>query len=151
VEVKYSSYERVRAALEHKESDRIPFDIGGAMVTGINIRALRNLKNYLGMSGEIKLWDKVTQLAETGNDVIEKLGIDVKNVGPEQPSNPFLTKDLGLEDEHYRIIDEFGIGWQMPKNEGYYYDLYLNPLIPNDLQGLKRKWETLFIKRKRHM
>jgi uroporphyrinogen decarboxylase len=50
--VKYASYERVKAALEYKEPDRIPFDIGGAMVTGINIRALRNFKHYLGMPVE---------------------------------------------------------------------------------------------------
>jgi len=165
--VKYSSYERVKAALEHKEPDRIPFDIGGAMVTGINIRALRNLKNYLGMPGEIKLWDKVTQLAETGSDVIEKLGIDVKNVGPDQPSKPGLAKDLGLEDEHYSIIDEFGIGWQMPVNGGHYYDLYLHPLAdaesikdienyrwpdpvdPERFSGLKEKVENVVYKEKK--
>lgn len=165
--MKYSSYERVKAALEHKESDCIPFDIGGTMVTGINIRALRNLKNYLGMPGEIKLWDKVTQLAETGSDVIEKLGIDVKNVGPDQPSNPGLAKDLGLEDEHYSIIDEFGIGWQMPVNGGHYYDLYLHPLAdaesikdienyrwpdpvdPERFSGLKEKLENVVYKEKK--
>ena len=165
--MKYSSYERVKAALEHKEPDRIPFDIGGAMVTGINIRALRNLKNYLGMPGEIKLWDKVTQLAETGSDVIEKLGIDVKNVGPDQPSKPGLAKDLGLEDEHYSIIDEFGIGWQMPVNGGHYYDLYLHPLAdaesikdienyrwpdpvdPERFSGLKEKVENVVYKEKK--
>ena len=165
--MKYSSYERVKAALEHKEPDRIPFDIGGTMVTGINIRALRNLKNYLGMPGEIKLWDKVTQLAETGSDVIEKLGIDVKNVGPDQPSKPGLAKDLGLEDEHYSIIDEFGIGWQMPVNGGHYYDLYLHPLAdaesikdienyrwpdpldPERFSGLKEKVENVVYKEKK--
>lgn len=165
--MKYSSYERVKAALEHKESYCIPFDIGGTMVTGINIRALRNLKNYLGMPGEIKLWDKVTQLAETGSDVIEKLGIDVKNVGPDQPSKPGLAKDLGLEDEHYSIIDEFGIGWQMPVNGGHYYDLYLHPLAdaesikdienyrwpdpvdPERFSGLKEKLENVVYKEKK--
>ena len=45
-DLEYSSYERVKVALEHKEPDRIPFDIGGAMVTGINIRALQNFKDY---------------------------------------------------------------------------------------------------------
>jgi uroporphyrinogen decarboxylase len=123
-----TSYERVKLALDHKEPDHVPFDMGGAAVTGININALRNLKRYLEMPEEVELWDKVTQLARTGEDIIEKLRIDVKNVGPVGPSISGLTQDLGLAENHYRIIDEFGIGWQMPENGGHYYDLYLHPL-----------------------
>jgi len=126
--LEFTSYDRVRTALEHREPDRIPFDVGGAMVTGINVNALQNLKIYLGLADEVKVWDRITQLAETGDDFIKKFEIDVKNIGPEKPSNPILAKDLGLVGNHYRIIDEFGIGWQMPKNGGHYYDLYLNPL-----------------------
>ncbi len=126
--MQYNSYERVKAALEHREPDRIPFDIGGAAVTGININALQNLKRYLGMPEETEIWDKITQLARTGEDLIERLKIDVKNVGPVGPSISGLIKDLGLIENHYRVIDEFGIGWQMPKDGGYYYDLYLHPL-----------------------
>lgn len=35
--------ERVLAALQHSEPDKIPFDIGGAPNTGIHIIAYRNL------------------------------------------------------------------------------------------------------------
>lgn len=47
--MKYTSYERVKAALEHRESDRVPFDLGSSGVTGINIKCLNNLRNYLGL------------------------------------------------------------------------------------------------------
>ncbi len=30
--------------------------------------------------------------------------------------------------DHYRLIDEWGMGWQMPRDGGHYYDLYLSPL-----------------------
>ena len=126
--MQYTSYERVRAALEHREPDRIPFDMGGAMVTGINVNALRNLKQYLGMKTEARLWDKVTQLGVTDDETADKLGVDVKNVGPSAPSDPGPGKDLGLVGEHFRLIDEWGMGWQMPKEGGHYYDLYLSPL-----------------------
>ncbi len=46
-----TGFERVKAALEHKEPDRIPFDLGGSMVSGINVKALAELKKYLGMDG----------------------------------------------------------------------------------------------------
>ena len=32
-----TSLERVKTALEHKEPDRVPLDIGGALVAGINV------------------------------------------------------------------------------------------------------------------
>lgn len=124
----YNSYERVKTALEHREPDRVPFDLGGAMVTGINIKALRNLKHLLRMQTEAQLWDKVTQLAVTDDETADRLGVDVRNVAPNPPSNPGLAKDLGLVDTHYRLIDEWGMGWQMPSENGHYYDLYLSPL-----------------------
>ena len=69
--MEYSSFERVKTALQHQEPDRVPFDIGGAAVTGININALGNLKTMLGMPEEVELWDRGTQLAKTADDIVE--------------------------------------------------------------------------------
>ena len=77
--MQYTSFERVKLALEHKEPDHIPFDIGGAAVTGINIKTLKRLKKYLGLSEKVELWDKVTQLAKTDDELIDALKIDVTN------------------------------------------------------------------------
>ena len=56
--VELTSYERVKMALRHQEPDRVPFDLGGAEVAGINIHALRNLKRYLNMSPEVSLGEQ---------------------------------------------------------------------------------------------
>jgi uroporphyrinogen decarboxylase len=119
---------RVEAALSHREPDRIPFDLGSLAVTGINIRALRRLRAALGLAGEPELWDPITQLARTGDDVAAILRVDVLGVGPRPPSSAGLYRDEGLVGDHYRITDELGIGWQMPQEGGHYYDLYLHPL-----------------------
>ena len=124
----YTSHQRVKTALEHKEPDRVPFDVGGTMVTGINVNALRRLRKHLGLPEEVEVRDRITQMADTGEEVIERLKIDVKNVSPEPPSKSELARDLGLQGEHYRLIDEFGMGWQMPVRGGHYYDLYHSPL-----------------------
>jgi uroporphyrinogen decarboxylase len=124
----YTSYERVSLALNHQEPDRVPLDLGGTMVSGINVNALRNLRKHLGMPPEATIRDKVTQMADTGEDMVQKLGIDIENVSPAPASTPGLTQDLGLVDSHFRLIDEFGMGWQMPQTGGLYYDLYLSPL-----------------------
>lgn len=46
--MKYTSFKRVKTALEYKEPDRVPFDVGDALVTGINIKTLKKLRKYLG-------------------------------------------------------------------------------------------------------
>jgi uroporphyrinogen decarboxylase len=126
--MEYTSYQRVLTSLEHKEPDRVPFDMGSTAVTGININALRNLKKYLGIPGDVQLKDKVTQIAVTDDGTFARLGLDVRCVGPNAPSNPGPAQDLGLVGDHYRLIDEWGMGWQMPKEAGHYYDLYHSPL-----------------------
>jgi uroporphyrinogen decarboxylase len=123
-----TSYERVKAALEHREPDRIPFDLGAAAVTSININSLRALKKYLGLPGEVKLRDRITQIAHIEQDIIDILKIDVKSVCPQASRIKGLERDLGVTDGYDRIIDEWGMGWRMPLQGGHYYDLFKSPL-----------------------
>ena len=124
----YTSYERVKAALEHKEADRVPFDLGAAAVTGINVNALRELRKYLGLPDKVTVKDKIIQIADIGDDLIELLKIDVKCVPPKPSSQKGLQQELGIENGYDRIIDEWGMGWRMPVTGGHYYDLYKSPL-----------------------
>ena len=43
-----NSRERVLAALNHKEPDRVPFDLGGTVVTGIHYKAYTALRAHTG-------------------------------------------------------------------------------------------------------
>jgi len=122
-----TSHERVVTALNHSEPDRIPFDLGGTMVSGININALKELKTYLGLTEPAKVKDAITQMADTGQDVIDLLKVDVKNVGPLVPPASHL-KDLGRKDGYHYIEDEWGMQWRMPLTGGLYYDLFKSPL-----------------------
>lgn len=124
----YTSYDRVLAALEHKEPDRVPIDLGATAVTGINVQALRNLKQHLGIPGEVRLKEPITQLAVTDDATFARLELDVRCVGPQRPANPGPAVDQGLVGDYYRLNDEWGMGWQMPADGGHYYDLYHSPL-----------------------
>jgi len=44
-----NSRQRVMAALNHKEPDRVPIDVGGTGLTNINLMAYGRLKNLLGI------------------------------------------------------------------------------------------------------
>lgn len=126
------SIARVRAALDHKEPDRVPLDFGGAEVAGININTMSALRGHLGLDDHVELDNLVIQTGKMTDDLIERLAVDVKIVPPNDPSNPGLEQDLGLVGDHYRYVDEFGIGWQMPQTGGHYYDLYHHPLADVD-------------------
>jgi len=42
--------ERVLTALDHREPDRVPFDLGGTIATGIHLDAYRALRPALGLA-----------------------------------------------------------------------------------------------------
>jgi uroporphyrinogen decarboxylase len=55
--------ERVMLALNHKEPDRIPIDLGGSICSSIHRDAYIELKKHLGMDlEEIQMVDYIQQL-----------------------------------------------------------------------------------------
>jgi uroporphyrinogen decarboxylase len=70
-----NSRERILTTIEHKESDRVPIDIGATLITGINVVAYSNLKKYLGIEGgHIRIYNVVQQLARVEDWFIDDLG-----------------------------------------------------------------------------
>lgn len=125
----YTSYERVKAVLEHKEPDRLPFDLGGSVLTGMNKHCYTNLRKYLGLPNkETEIVDVMQQLARIDEDMIERLKIDVMCVDPDAPSVKGLAKEVELDGDYYKMTDEWGIGWKMPARGGHYYDMLYRPL-----------------------
>ena len=124
-----NSRERVLKAINHEEPDRVPFDLGGTVVTGIHATAYVALREYLGLpSVEPKIIDILQQLAQVDDDVMDKLGVDVKNVAP-RASTAFETQIYETDDGRYTYFyDEWNIGWRMPKEHGLYYDMFDHPL-----------------------
>lgn len=124
-----NSRERVLTAMSHKEPDRVPFDLGGTVLTGINVQAYRALRDYLGLPRiEPTVVDVVQQLAQVDDDVMDRLGIDVKNVSS-RSSASYQIEIKEMEGGNFTYFyDEYGIGWRMPKVGGLYYDMFDHPL-----------------------
>jgi uroporphyrinogen decarboxylase len=123
------SRQRILTAINHQEPDRVPFDLGGTVVTGIQAKAYRRLRNFLGLPDrEIIISDIRQQLAMVDDDVLEILGVDVRNVSPKSASD-YKRVIKRTEDGRYDyFFDEFGIGWRMPVEGGLYYDMFEHPL-----------------------
>ena len=74
-----TSRERVRAALNHQQPDRIPVDFSSTMVTGISVSVVSRLRKELGLDGlndRVKVNEPYQMLGEIEDDLREKLFID---------------------------------------------------------------------------
>ncbi len=72
-----NSRQRVLAAINHEEADRIPIDLGGTCVTGINLRAYGGLRRHLGMKdGRARVFHTWVQVPELEPLVRERLHVD---------------------------------------------------------------------------
>ncbi len=114
--------ERVMAALNHQEPDRVPIDLGQATGDGITLGAYRKLLRYLGLDdSRIQVKDRRGQTARVDEEVLQRFRVDVRGIGLGAPEN---WKDVWLDDHTYQ--DEWGVIRTMPPG-GFYYDLVRSP------------------------
>ena len=74
--------ERVLAALNHQETDRVPLDLGGHRSSGIAAIAYAKLRKYLGLpSRPIRIYDIIQQLAVIDEDVLDRFAVDTIELG----------------------------------------------------------------------
>ncbi len=77
-----TSRELVLAALEHRQTDRVPVDFSGHRSSGIAAIAYPKLRKYLGLPPKpIRVYDVIQQLAIVDEDVLERFGVDTIELG----------------------------------------------------------------------
>jgi hypothetical protein len=85
-----NSRERVQLAINHQEPDRVPLDLGGSLVTGMNVSMVYRLRQALGLDAPgapVKVIEPYQMLGEIGDDLADALGVDV--VGLRHPRTMF--------------------------------------------------------------
>jgi uroporphyrinogen decarboxylase len=125
--------ERVVAALEHREADRVPFDFGGTLVSGIHHLAYSKLRDYLGLPKRpLTLFDQVQGLALIEEDMLARLQVDTRGVLTGSASDWVMSMENGDGYEQYK--DVWGITWRKPLPHGLYYDMVGHPLKGKTLE-----------------
>lgn len=82
-----TSRERVQAALNHKEPDRVPLDLGSSAVTGMHVSSVYLLRQALKLDPPgtpVKVIEPYQMLGEIAPDLQERLGVDVVGLGKEK-------------------------------------------------------------------
>lgn len=140
-----TSRERVQMALNFKEPDRVPIDLGGMRSSGIMASAYAGLKNYLSIrNGRIRIPAVWSMLAEVEDSIRNRFAVDIiplearPNIWSKKeyvnrwiPWNlfdgteveiPEGTRLLPAEDGGWYILDENDKPCgKMPK-DGFYFD-----------------------------
>jgi uroporphyrinogen decarboxylase len=106
--------QRVLAAIEHREPDRVPIDIGGSSFSTVIGRAYERLKVDLGVKGETRYMKKKSRSAILDERVARRLHTDTR---PLLIGSPDGWQDVYFEDGSFR--DEFGVIWRKA-GDGHY-------------------------------
>lgn len=134
--------ERLIAALNHREPDRVPIDLGGTEQTGICKLSYIDLMNYLGWEvgeAEVGISNIVQQLAVIDPRLLERLEVDTRPLISNPPS--YWSLELIEEpDGSISFWDEWGGKLTMPPG-GYYYDWTDFSIKEPTFEGIRNyKW-----------
>jgi len=78
-----TSRERVKMALNHRQPDRVPIDLGATAVTGMHVSAVYHVRQALGLDAPgtpVKVIEPYQMLGEIAPDLRTLLGIDTVGV-----------------------------------------------------------------------
>ena len=112
------SKERVRKAIEHAQTDRVPIDFSARQ------EVYEKLGGILGL--------------KPGESVEQRLEVDLRGVGPaiKRSASPLCYADPTIKVENNVYFDIWGVGFRQNRTEsGEYMDLCFNPL--KKISGVK--------------
>ncbi len=147
-----TSRERVLAALNHVEPDRIPVDLGGHRSSGISAIAYHRLRKHLSLPEKVvRVYDMVQQLAIIDEDVLDLFGVDVIEMGrgfllDDKDWKPWILPDgtpceipfytnLELRGEDWFILDKSGTEVGVLKKGSLYFEQTLFPLMERGIEN----------------
>ena len=139
-----TSRERVMAAVNFEEVDRVPIDLGGMKASGITVKAYNQIKDCLGIHTPTRIWDPKFMIASVEEAVRSQLHLDVVPVDTssviddERPDRDWkeatlyegagglipASFDIGVDAEgRWMLLDSDGrpTPYRMPR-QGYYFD-----------------------------
>jgi uroporphyrinogen decarboxylase len=128
--------ERILAALDHREPDRVPIDLGSTIVTSCTRAAYEPLRTYLGLpEEEVVVHDEVQQLPYLGEDLLQRFGVDTRMV--QLPPTHVQGVKIVDEGEYLAMWDRWGAKMRMPREKPLYYDWVEFPINDTELETLE--------------
>lgn len=121
-----NSRECLLATLEHRNPDRVPYDLGGTHVSGIHQTAYQNLCRYLGLDDSpAPFADVIQQVVIPSDQLLNRLQVDTRGLFPLCSHNwNVIGEDKG---DYLEYRDEWDFIHHFHKG-GYWWSLVKSPL-----------------------
>lgn len=120
--------ERVRTAMEHRRSDRVPVDFGSTFITGIHCTLVAALRDRFGLEPRpVKICEPYQMLGLVEEDLLDALGVDVIGLLPRNTIFGFPNENWKewrcpwgqdvLVSEHFRTLERADGTYIYPKGD----------------------------------
>ena len=123
-----NSFERLNAALNHTEPDRVPYDIAGTTVTGISKKAYISAMKYRGIPAdyELKEADPIQQIVTPSEENLLRLNCDIRRIGARRI--PDFEQIVIRKGSVLELTDVWDCLWKMDESKDFYFNQYTYPL-----------------------
>jgi uroporphyrinogen decarboxylase len=121
--------DRITTALNHKEADRIPYDIGGTTVTAITKNAYINAMKDRGLSPDFEPdeIDPISQIVMPTEENLIALKSDTRRIGAMRIPE-YLSRREIVGNDIMRVTDYYDCSWELCLSKDIYYNQVSYPL-----------------------
>jgi len=136
-----NSRERILTTLDHREPDRVPFDLAGTTWTGIANGAYQKLRMFLGKDPEEPVWaDVIQQIVIPSDEILKILEVDTRGLFPLTSHNWDVYDKLTDKGDNWEYHDEWSFTHHFPKTGGLWFSLVKHPMenIVPDVNEISR-------------
>ncbi len=123
-----NSRERIETTLNHKEPDRIPYDLAGTTVTAITKNAYARAMELRGLSTEIgnDEIDPIQQIVTPSDENLLILKSDTRRLGAQRITDYRNAKRV--TGSLIEVTDFYGCNWKFNQGNDLYFHLMFSPL-----------------------
>jgi hypothetical protein len=88
--------QRIRAAIDHQQPDKLPIDFGSSFITGIHCSVVEQLRDHYKLEKRpVKICEPYQMLGEVEADLLDAMRIDVQPIFPQRTI-------FGFPNEHWK-------------------------------------------------
>ncbi len=123
-----NSRERIQITLNHKEPDRVPYDLSGTTVTSITRNAYLRAMQFRGLSCQIgnDEIDPIQQIVTPSEENLLLLQSDTRRLGAQRIIDYRDTKRVN--GKTIEVTDFYGCKWKFEQGKDIYFNLVSSPL-----------------------
>jgi uroporphyrinogen decarboxylase len=138
--------QRVLAAVERREPDQVPIDVGG-LISGISVFAYARLLKHWELDLPVNIYNMMEMLADPAEEVLQRLGTDFRYLRAGPPDSYQMAEAVFYDASHDQragyatgedqptYVDQWGITW---RRAAYYCDMVGHPLQGRSFQEIKQ-------------